>query len=136
MLDAFHLPGMGITLEEPTTLTVETPTASENIIWRQFAKDIVVVALYAVSIGGTSVTIDPEFGPLVTSATKLLTAAEVIATANTAGEYIGGTNLAGVPMLATFANPYIAAGNILRLKTSAISGTPTQLSLTLQYRLV
>ena len=114
------------------TLTVENPTASENIIMRQFTQAITITAIQATVIGGTSVTIDPEHGSTVTTATKLLSAAEVVASANTSGEHIGGT---GTAMAATFNDATLAAGDYLRLETTAISGVPTQLSITIKYRL-
>lgn len=114
------------------TVTVENPTASENIVVRQFTQAVTIDAIQAVVIGGTSVTIDPEHGSTITTATKLLSAAEVVASSSTSGEHIGGT---GTAMAASFNDATLAAGDFLRLKTTAISGTPTQLSVTFKYRL-
>ena len=117
---------------DEVTITVENPTASENIVVRQFTQAITITAIQAVVIGGTSVTIDPEHGSTITTATKLLSAAEEVATASTTGEHIGGT---GTAMAATFNDATLAAGYFLRLETTAISGTPTLLSVTFKYRL-
>jgi len=114
------------------TITVENPTASENIPVRQFTQAITITAIQAVVIGGTSVTIDPEHGSTITTATKLLSAAEVVASSSTTGEHIGGT---GTAMAASFNDATLAAGDFLRLETTAISGTPTLLSVTFKYRL-
>ena len=114
------------------TVTVENPTASENIVVRQFTQAVTIDVIQAVVIGGTSVTIDPEHGSTITTATKLLSAAEVVASASTTGEHIGGT---GTAMAASFNDNTLAAGDFLRLETTAISGTPTQLSVTFRYRL-
>lgn len=106
------------------TITVENPTATENIVMRQFHEAVTITSLRCSVIGGTSVTIDPEHGSTITTATKLLPAADAIASASTSGEIIN-----------TFNDATLAAGDFLRLKTTAISGTPTQISITVQYRL-
>ena len=117
---------------DEVTITVENPTASENIPVRQFTQAVTITAIQAVVIGGTSVTIDPEHGSTITTATKLLSAAESVASASTTGEHIGGT---GTAMAASFNDATLAAGDFLRLETTAISGTPTLLSVTFKYRL-
>lgn len=114
------------------TLTVENPTAAENIVMRQFTQAVTIAVIQVIVIGGTSVTIDFEHGSTITTATKLLSAPEVVASANTTGEHIGGT---GTAMVATFNDVTLAAGDFLRLKTIAIVGVPTQLSVTLKFRL-
>lgn len=131
-LVAADVPNNTVIGEHEITVTVENPTASENIIVRQFTRAITITAIQAVVIGGTSVTIDPEHGSTITTATKLLSAPEVVASASTTGEHIGGT---GTAMAASFNDATLAAGDFLRLETTAISGTPTQLSVTFKYRL-
>ena len=114
------------------TLTIENPSASDNVIMRQFTQAVTITAIQAAVLGGTSVTIDPEHGSTTTTATKLLSAAESVASASTTGEHIGGT---GTAMAASFNDATLAAGDFLRLKTTAISGSPTQLSVTIKWRL-
>lgn len=119
-------------VEETTTFIVENPTASENLVGPAYPWPITVTRIKAVVIGGTSVTIDPLHGNLVTDTTDLLTAPELVATANTDGEHI---NSVGQAMDTTFKNVTLAAGDFFRLVTTAIDGVPTQLSVTITWRL-
>jgi len=114
------------------SITIENPSGGEDLIMRKFTQAVTITAITAIVIGGTSVKINPKHGTTVTGADLLLTAEEVVATASTQGEHINGT---GTAMATTLSDVTLAAGEILRLITTAIVGTPTLLHVTVQYRL-
>ena len=112
-------------------ITVETPGAAEDIIMWKATEAVTITAISACVIGGTSVTINPKHGTTVAGTDLVLTAEEVVATANTDGEHINGT---GTAMATTLSDVTLVAGEILRLVTTAIVGVPTALHVTIQYR--
>lgn len=108
------------------SITVENPTASENIVMFYTDVAITVSNIYASIVGsGTSVTIDPQFKNYRdgTGATNvdILNSATAI-TSKTTAQNLTGFNDATIP-----ANSYIV------LITTGLSGTITELHLTIKY---
>lgn len=104
------------------TVTVESPTVSDNIIMRQFHEAVTILSCRATSIGGTTCSYDIEHGTLVTTATKLFSAAVAVATSDTDGV-----------QTTSFNDATLAAGDYMRLEFTVVTGV-TQFSVTVQYR--
>lgn len=107
---------------QEVTVTVETPTVSDNIIIRQFHQAVTIESVRATSIGGTTCSYDVEHGSTVSTATKLFSAAVAVATADTDGVET-----------TSFNDATLAAGDYLRLEFTVVTGV-TMFSATFKYK--
>ncbi len=105
------------------TITVESPSASEDIAVRIFDYAVTVQEVHGVIVGGTSVNINPVHGTDRSAAGTAL-----FASAQTVNSLTAGNSFT------SFADATIDAGGILRLKTTAVVGSVTELSVTFRYR--
>jgi hypothetical protein len=114
--------GEGGVLTYEVSITVEAPTASEDIVVRAFDRTLTMTEVVGVIIGGTSATINPVHGNDRSAAGTNLFAAPQVISSFTTGD-----------SLTTFADATLNAGDMLRLKTTAVSGSVTQLSVTFKF---
>jgi hypothetical protein len=105
------------------SITVENPTASENISMFYTNVAITVTQITAVIIGSTSVSFDIEHGTSRATATGT----GVIGTDDVADSTTTGN------ITTTFNDATIPADSFVWLSTSALSGTPSQLMVTVEY---
>ena len=107
------------------SITVENPTASiENIVMFYTDVAITITNIYATRLGGTSVTIQPQYRVNrdgTSTNTNILSSATAI------------TNTTTAQNLTSFSNASVPANRFVVLTTTAISGSPTELHLTIKY---
>jgi len=104
------------------TFTIETPTATEDVMIHRFQRAVTIVEVEGTIRGGTSVTINPKHAADRSAAgTALLSSATAISNTTTGQE------------ITSFNDADIDADEILWLETTALSGTVDELSLTITY---
>ena len=104
-------------------VTLEAPTSAENFgLWKTQV-DITISSINAVVIGSSpSVTINIAFGSDITSLTNVFSSGTAITNTTTGQTINSGFNDATIP-----------AGSWIRLKSTASSGTITQIEVTINY---
>lgn len=105
-------------------LTIESPSASENIGMWKTPVAITVSSLEAVLVGSASpsVTFQISFGSDRTSGTNVYTSGRTVTSTTTGSTFNSSFNDATIP-----------AGSFIWVTTSAVSGTVTQIELTINY---
>lgn len=114
--------GSAATLTRP--ITVEDPTASENVAMFYTTVAITVTQITAVIIGSTSVTFNVSHGTSRAAVTNDVMSADDVADSTTTGNIT--TSFGG-------GDPTIPASSFVALTTSALSGTPDELHVTVEY---
>jgi len=112
------------TVERSCTITLETPTAAEDIAMFYTADAITISKIVTVVVGSSSpsVTVDIRHGTDMSAAgTALITTPSAT------------TNTTGGAVVTTFNNASVAAGSWVRFKTTAMSGTVTKVVCTIVY---
>jgi hypothetical protein len=105
------------------SITIEDPTASENISIFYTNVAITVTQLTAVILGTTSVSYDIQHGTSRATATGTgVVGTDVVANSSTTGV-----------ITTTFTDATIPADSFVWITTSALSGTPTELNVTIEY---
>jgi hypothetical protein len=104
------------------TLVVESPTASENIPIFVADVAITVTAVKSFIRGATSVTFNLAHGTNPSSGVNLFTSSQTADTTTSVKDHSTGFN-----------DATLAAGEAIWLTTSALSGTPTQVVITIFY---
>ncbi len=110
-------------LTQSKGVTLESPGSAENFgLWKTQV-DITITSINAVVIGSSpSVTINIAFGSDITSLTNVFSSGTAITNTTTGQTINSGFNDATIP-----------AGSWIRLKSTASSGTITQIEVTINY---
>jgi len=103
-------------------MTVENPSGTEDISFGFTFVDITITEVQAVIVGATSVTINPTHGASRSEATNAILNTPTAISNTTTGQN-----------LTSFTDPTIPLDSWVVLKTTALNGTPTQLTVTLKY---
>ncbi len=114
---------IGVGAVNQISITVENPTASEDINLGFFFVNITITEIQAVVVGTTpSVTIDPEHRAARDTASNDILSAPVAITNEGAGQN-----------LTSFDDPTVPADSWVVLLTTAKTGTVTELTVTIRY---
>jgi hypothetical protein len=117
--------GTGDNRIRQAAITVESPTGAEDIAIIYTFEAITIIELQAFVTGSSpSVTINPVFDSSIAGAGTAILASPTAITNTTTGQNLTSFNDATIP-----------ADNLIRLKTTAQSGTVTLLHLTIKYTL-
>lgn len=118
-----------LAIEQSKSITIETPTATDNITIFWTREAITLLEVEALVTGGTSVTWNLYMDATrTTETTKLWSTDKATSTGATGVNYNSGS------ANWTAASATIAAGDFIFVKVSAIGGTPTEFHLTLRYK--
>jgi len=121
--DTWDVPPGGSAATLTKSITVESPTASENLSMFYTNVAITVTQITSVILGSTSVTFDIEHGTSRATATGTgVIGTDVVCNSTTTGV-----------VTTTFTDATIPADSFVWLSTSALSGTPTEFNVTVEY---
>ena len=104
------------------SITVENPTDSEDIVVWYTPIAITITEIVGVQVGGTSVTIDPDH-----DTSRSAAGSDIFSLPQSVSSITSGN------VFTSFSDATIPADSYIRLKTTAVSGTVTQLTVSFQY---